>query len=869
MRTVSFNLRYDASKLAPRAQEFSPILAVWSSFKHTKDFAVYPLTHTDRGSLSEQVAVEIELPPAGARAADDAVWFEAYAMTPNKSGEHVRTRVGSGFVFTADLIQHERTDDDLVLDLAYFNYWDRSGERVVKGQLRLQGTEISEDYAAEKPSSSPFDYVPAQNAFLQAEMQEAIRLSIWPYTDMAEKSGEAISPLNKKNSRVHAPAWNSPTGFKPGFSYFITPGRRAPPVSERTEDTMLAPLRAVLARHNRTEKWFGVRVARQLARTDDTYDDDFTECCDIVGEALCAPSVSMPYIGDSINTAARIRTDHRGMVMFSDDTVHGVESFDWASLRGGGDCEDFARLIHQQRCSLQDGEWSNPLLVAAQGVLNCYIGLGVLSSVLGAAIGDEKHHNEPYVVGTARDDNVQIGAHMYYQLMPEHKFLASLKRVHVDLDLEALRGPRAPRAEWREKMPHLVLEGTGMLSTLQRPLISYVTDSDVSAKYAIIQREKDRAALLAHLAKHAIADFNGRVVSIMALAQTIRHQKLLTRTPNARVGGFYRDATHAYCDDFIRRGFSVGEFTWVSVGEPSLVPSSADPMYADDPMLGSAADKLSESGDEQYAPAASSLGSWEDLKFDSSAAEDTDSHSDCEGCPDCDNAPAAPAPAVPSIAESDNWRKPLLSAEELINGPIAGPSHHTGSRRFDTFDYAAASVDEPEEPAEIRYGLPLTTTLEDRPMRSHVGLMAGAPLDAVSAGVLATHYRHSKPIPLGGDTSNAEKMHQAQRASLAGNGVDMEALEKTERVQLERFTERFSRHVASKWQQHSKYALVNLFISSKFFRTPGIDMFIVSALETQRKSGVIKYARIQREQFVPGHTNIVVQLLCDASSIRQ
>jgi len=836
-RHVRLAVRYDASLLAPESHEMAPVLSVWSSFEQTKELRFYPVPGVAKNILSDVIQVDLPLPPAGAERRDDALWFEAYALSPSKSGEFVRNRVGSAFVYMSELASH--SGEPMAVDLAYFNYWDKDGSRRVKGRLRIERADVG-DYTLPDPqttASSAFDYVPAQNAFLQAEMEDAIRLSIWPYTDMAHAAGESIEPFSDKNRRVHAPAWNGPSGWKPGYTYFVTPGRRAPVVNAATEGHMMTLFNAILARHNMSQRAFVRTVSVQLGRADDTYDDAFTACCDIVGEALCAAAVSMPYIGDSINTASRVRTNAGGRLLFAEPTTHGVESFDWAQLRGGGDCEDFARLIHAYRCAVQDGEWTEPLLKAARGVLNCYIGVGILASVLGAQLSDAKSRSEPYVVGTPRDESVQIGAHMYYQLVPEHKFLAMVKRVNRDLDLARMRNPLAPTASWREKMPHLVLEGTGMLQTLQRPLVSYVTDPDPAAKEAVLRREADLARLETHLGREALGQFRGRTLSIMALVQRIRRQKQQRRTPNARVGFFYRDSTHAFTDDFLRRGYSVAEFTWVNVGQPDLVPADADGLYADDPMLAPPPpdDELVVAG-----AAEAELTEWEkagrEFQFDSD--EDTAAEA---------SAVAAPAPATP------HWRKPLLTATELL-GPA---SHKTGTSRFDRFDYADA------EQKDIRYGVPLTTALEDRPMRNHVGLLPGPPIDGVMAGVLATHYRHSKPVPLAGETELAFEAEEAQRQSLRANGVDVDELISAENAQIQKFLEDFRAQVSSKWQTKSSYVLFNMFVSTKHFRTPGVGDFIISALRPQARKDVIRYARVQRESFVPGHTSLLIQLLCD------
>ena len=849
--SVTLTLTYDASRLAPPPHEFAPVLAVWSSFEGTKTIQFHPIRHVNRANISEPIAVELPLPTQGSERRDDAIWFEAYALDSNKTGEYVRNRVGSGFVYVSELISDA---GPLTVDLAYFNYFEASGERRIKGRLGIAQYKVGATYRPAAPAKeTPFDYVPAQNAFIQAEMEDAIRLSIWPYTDAASAQGEGIAPLDKKNTRVHAPTWNGPSGWLPGYMYFVTPGQRAPPSIERTEAYMANLFAAVLARNNVKERWFCKTVSRQMARTDDVYDDAFTQCCNIVGEALCAPSVSMPYIGDAVNTAARTKLSAQGTLKASEPSIHGVESFDWAQLRGGGDCEDFARLIHAHYGAIKDGKWKSPVVQAASLLLQCYVGVGILASVLGAQLGDEKHSDEPIVLGAPRDTNVQIGAHMYHQLVPEHKFIAMVKRVTRDIDVAALRNKRAPQASWREKMPHLVLEGTGMLRPLQRPIASYATTTETRATW--VKAESNLAKVEGYFSKHVVGNFQGRSIPLLSLAQTPRRQREQHRVPNARINAFYRDSTHAYTDDFISRGFSVAEFSWVSLGQPQLVPATADANYADDPMLTARSASPLPAGDGADADTEAETGIpvptlWErtenEFSSDSTIGDDVSESSD--------ESEAQSFADRPLPAES-HWRKPRVGAEVLLGA--VEEQNKTGTKRFDRFDYSS------DEHREVRYGIPLTSSLEDRPMLSHVGLLAGPPIDGVAAGVLATHYRHSKPVPLAGDLASAKAMHDAQLESLRANGVDIDQKLSMEAEQFRVFSVNFKERVSEKWQDKTKLTLVNLFISTKYFRTEGVGEFLLSALVPERKRGLIKYGRIRKESFIPGHTNMVIQLLCD------
>lgn len=851
--TVRLTLRFDASLLAPKEHEFAPVLQAWDSFRGRRRMRFAPIDGLADGVVSRPFTLEFELPARGEERADDAIWFEVAALTANPSGAQVEARCGSGFVYMHELAAvaatAEPTHASTVVELAYFNYWDADEKRVKKGELHIDAVAIAPSYVVQPADKADiFQFTERNMALLQSEMQEAIRASIWPYTSAASAKGEQIDAGSPLNRRVHAPVYNGPDGWKPGYAYFINPGRRAPEWSQRNENFLLDVFGAVLARHNRSADWFVGVTSAQLARRDDKYDDRFTEACALVGEALAAPSVSLPYIGDEVDTASRVRTNAHGSVSWSESSVHGVESFDWAQLRRGGDCDDVGRLIYSTYTSFRDGAWRHPTLKAVQALLRCYTAAGVLSSVLGAQLSDERHRKQPFVVGTKRDSEVEIGAHIYTQLIPEHKFLALVKRVNRDLDVATLRGKGAPTAPWREAMPHLILEGTGRLHPLQRPRLSYVTSSDSAVRERFVARERALAALVRFIAQNAVAPYNGAMMSLQSVVQVQRHQRQTERIANARLGFFYRDPTHLMTDEFLQRGFPVADFTVVNVGAPQLVPADAAADYSDDPMLA-----------PTFAPslgavaAAEEATEWELMANSiSQAPDDSDSFADS-------SVALAPPPA------SVGWRTPALSAHALLTAKDA--SGGTGTDRFDRFDYASSAK------RTLTYGVPTTSLLEDRPMLNHVALLPGVPLDEIKARVLATHMRHGKPVQLAADMSAAHAMYEARRASLRFCGADVDGIDAAEARNLEHLRAQFRARVSRRWPAETSFSdglfaegdglvNVNLYFSRAYLRTRAIAEFIVEALAALGKSGVVQYGRVRTEQFVPGAGSVVLQLLC-------
>lgn len=807
---LRFDVRYDTSRLAPGRNEMFPLLFAWTSFNGTKTMKIIPFKMEEGSFYTEKATVEFELPPPGQERADDAVWMEAYAHDRSHSGTLVRTRVGANFVYVSHLLEN----DEVSMNLSVFNYVGRDGRPLVKGHVDLSDVSVDGSYTPQPPEEAdPFSYLPSNACFLRTEMETAIVQSVWPFTDHAAQVGESLEPLDTKNAPVHAPTWASPTGKKIGSAYFVTPGRSRAG-SKVSSKYMERSFLSILKRHNMGPETFISIVNAQMARTGDEYDDNYTMCCSMFAEFCCAASVSVPYIGDSVETASRLDVSKNGIshkkLM---ESHHGVESFDWAQLRSGGDCEDSARLIHSFKVSIEDGEWKKPLLLALQSIARSYISVGVLTSVLGSKLSDGVDRDEPFIVGTGRDDDVQIGAHMYVQLFPEHKFLAMLERCHPNLDIDSIKSPFSPTSEWREKMPHLVLEGTGRLSPLQRPAISYATDP--LSKNLIMAKVIARERCLAYIAKRATAPFNGGMRSILAIVQIELVQKSRRRVPNARVGTFYRDPVSCWTDDFLVRGFPVSDFTFMSMGDVDLVPANADIMFDDDPMLsGTGFDELAEQ-----------------LETSMSLEE--------------------------GVLEP-MWRTPMAEPAQLMS-PFS--ERRVVGKRMDK------RPDDFAIPSKIRYGLPLTTILEDRPMRDHAALIARPPIDSVTAAILATHFRHSKPVPVAGDMRMSSMAQNATEQAMRNAGMDVDGRKEHMMSEMATFHKSFGAVFDGTLEDRSDLTIINMFFPVDYFHTPGIGRFIMGSLKTGVDERVFTSGRLLHEEFIPGRKFMVIQLQCDATAI--
>lgn len=818
-KTMSFSLRFtlDTSGMAPAPHEQFPVVRLWTSYSDHHDVVAAGVRP---GEVVSETAVfgAVPAPRKETARADDAIWFGAMALEATENGtRQVRQRVASGFVYYSELVRAANAKTSVKLDLAAFNWYDQEGRRFKKAEMQIEPI----GQLTQHPDTQLEDvqYLPQRDKLIQGVMESAIRRSIDFYTKDGLARGAGLSAEDPKNKLVHAPAWNGPTGFRPGYMYFVHPKARV----SRTIDADLVShmryvLKAALWRAARTEEWFLRVVEAQLARKDDQYDDDFTLCCDVLGEAFCAAATSLPYIGDTVNSARRSTGGALSGVF-----VHPVESFDFACVRGGGDCEDLARLIHAYRCALADGEWDDPLCAAASQVTKLYAGFGVLTSVLGAQLSDA-HRGDPYVLGTRRDDDVKVGAHMYYQMIPLGKVAILIRRVQPDADLDALIGePLAEMAAWRDKMPHLVLEGTGMLQTLQRPLASYPVSMKTKAQWRDWAAKQDAAEHL--FVRKAVAPWNGCVIPLLnVLAQTVRRQRKLDRLPNARVGGFYRDVVHLYTDDFMKRGFNTAEFLVVNLGEPERVPVDAAPDYSDDTMLQT---------QEAVQPEESAI-----------AARLEHLHRTIN--PHVLEA-AAPAPS---------WRRlGGTSAESMLNS-AALVQGKPEQERMDRFPYGT------NERATATYGVPLTDMLQDRPMLSHVGLAAGPPLEGAAAAVVGLHYRHAEPVPLAGEQDFLKRVAEEQEESERVGGIDVSARREATQDGVDRVRKELQAMFPGEWPiaetlQSASLVPVTLFVNTRLLSNPAVVRFVMACLGGIK--GDVQSARSAIEEFIPGKQNLVLQ----------
>lgn len=849
--SLSLNLAY-VSELADRRHERAPTIRIWRNFGAPRHLPTQSVSWEEGSqTLAKPFKVDIQLDTDenGALPADAAVHFEVFAQQENHSGDVMRARVGHGAIWLAALFKNALANKDgedgsqgpLSVDLVLYNYADGDGKEVRKGQLLVRNITIKSDEATsiKFAQPTPFSFVPQNEQFLASTMRNQVARSIIPYTDKAAAAGFGIDPVAESLKRVHAPFYNTTLGVTYGAFYWLLPQRD----TSNNQEYFDRLLGYALARANRTGQWFRDIVWTQLdeeVREDKmAYMEAFTECVRIVGEALTIPSTALPYVGDSVDLNKRLATSSQGFLQHDEKKVQATESWDCAICRNGGDCEDLAHLIHRTYRGMRQGSWSDDSLsAAAQAILKLYTGCGSLGSVLSAALGndvaDPKAAQRPYIIGTQRDDNVKVGAHMWYELVPTRKFVTLLRRTTDDVP-DDLEPPGAPA--WAVHLPHMVLEGTGRLDPLQRPRISYLVKADKSEKLRMIAAETDRRAVLKHLITKT------RVTKLMQMVRTQRQQK---RLPNARINHFYRRSTGLVTIDFLEQGYSVLEFMWTRVGNRVPVPDDADELYGDDPLAVAQAEKSDDSDAwdavERALTRANQVGS--DEKKDDVSLDLVEYHV---------GAPRGGLSFAEALQEAESSH---ISRPEVALALQASAGSQVGRQ------------------GKLRYGVDLADKLEDRPLMPHVGIMPKTPIDAIEARAAAEFFKNLRPIALPGDDDIANEMMAAEDASLSAIDRDpspARAIAEQEAKKLQEWAtdtlggER--RWPTFEQAQEEKLSLITLMFARSEMRGDNVRLAIQKDFGTQAAAGVVRYGRVRFETPLPGRTDVVMQFYCSADKI--
>lgn len=867
---ISFDVQYDGSLLDRAEFEYAPALMCWSSMEGRRKHTVPLKWQNAAKTRSEWTRVELVLPAIEGRTfqraanrylvrCDDTIGVQAKVSTPNEDGEVTFQAAGDALLpFALELASDDAkplAEWEHALDLTFNMYFDKKGNRVKKGEVvlrqfaaTLKSTGRPVDVAVH-PDSTPdsFSYVAANEALFSSVVRDTMVRSITMFTQEAAEKCQGMLPASEEVKRVHAPFYHTPAGLAPGLAFLMTPGAVKldsavdPGRFARSQSWLRKLVGYSLEREAMREKDFIDTVDAQMRRTDNTYDDAFTRCAAVVGQALAIAPTSLPYIGDFVrtgnrdgvvdNVARRVArrsalklagASQGGFVEFNNKNLHSVERFSHEEQNDGGDCEDGGCFASRIGMLLAKNDWQDPLVRAAGALMRQYVVSLNLGSVRSASLGNDKNDKKMAngtIIDTPEDRALPYGAHMWCEAMPAAKFVALVQRSVVDLDPDMIWPQGASRAPWVAALPHLVVEATGRLTPLLLPATEYVVTGGEEAKRAMLERIE---------AERRVDHYIGANTVTLKQMKGVRQQEMLTPERDKRSTTFYRDTTHMFTTALIERGLSNIDFIWANVGKRV-----------------SAEQAWTHSKRFQLEPLSAHM-----------------------RAPD-----AAAGPAPPAIVASANAyrQNSLLPSQALLE--LNAVTSIIGNKSL--LEAAASAASGSSPPPSFVYGVPLEDKLQT-PLLPATALVPSTPLSAREMRVIATLLRHSPPIDAPGDWEQIEEMHRARVQSLLNEGIDEAAAERFENMLFQKVVDgvrlatgnpmerEWPTKISSRWTLHT-----SLF-SAKMFPKNDEGNKVANAIAADVKSlvdkGVVKYARVMLEEPMPHRRTVVLQMLCNASA---
>ena len=863
---IGFEVQYDGSLLDRQDFEYAPVMMVWSSMEGRRLHSADLKWENDAKTRSEWTHMEIELPAIEGRTFnskkntflirhDDTIGFQAKVSTPNEEGEVTFQAVGDALLPFALRISADDAEPlenwNEQLDLTFNMYFDKKGNRVKKGGVELRSFSATlkstgkpveiEIHPDSKPDS--FSYVAANEALFSSTVRDVMVRSISMFTQDAAEKQEGMLPASEEVKRVHAPFYHTPAGLLPGLAFLMTPGAVKLDDPQRLLRSQLWLRKVIgysLAREAMREQDFIETVTQQMKRTDNTYDDNFTRCASIVGQALAIAPTSLPYIGDFVRTGSRgggdathggtageiahkvsrrcklklVAASAGGFVDFSNKNLHSVERFSHQEQNDGGDCEDGGCFASRIGMLLAKNDWSDPLVQSAGALMRQYIVSLNLGSVRSASLGNDKNDKKMAngtIIDTPEDRALPYGAHMWCEAMPAAKFVALQQRAIADLDPNMIWPQGASRAPWVAALPHLVVEATGRLTPLLLPATQYVVTGGEEGKKIVLDRIK---------AERAVDKFiNNNTVTIKQM-KGVRQQEMLEPEPDKRSTTFYRDTTHMFTTALMERGMSNIDFIWANVGRRvSAQQAWAHPSkFQIEPM-----------SVQMRAPTAA-------------------------------DGPAPPAAPVEAAYRSGS----LVPIQSLVE--LNAVTSMIGNKSL-------LSAQSP--PPSFVYGVPLEDKLQT-PLLPATALVPSTPLSHREMRVIATLLRHSPPIAAPGDWADLEEMHRARVASLLNEGVDEAANERFENLLVQKVADgvrqatgnpaekEWPTKISSRWTLHTSLFSTKMF--PKGDDGNNVALAIAADVKTLVDKGVVKYARVMLEEPMPHRRTVVLQFLCNAAA---
>lgn len=567
------------------SQERNPLVVAWTTLPQEKEHA--PAFHRHLLPTEESAAVRVSFPYDASQSwhQDACVRFLLMTQIRSSEGQWTYAKTASTEVFLADLMRKDNNKYH-VLPMRVQSYYmpppEKSADSLVeaerhKGDLHVRMLRAP-THVVSWNASSHLDVTPSNAAALQAAMMLPVTRGMSPFDSNVSKV--VLKPTLPEIENVHAPFYVQETPVPLDGATFWS---RVPDVAkqhvahhgghEEANQYLHVLLTQSLARHNMTKQRF-LQTAKAFEgqRSSSSSSDAGKLTAVAVMATACTMRVNMMrYVADKAVLAKSksavvvesfdqvdLRTaymEDTGGVVSQDvgtatTTVHKISSrpvmADAANAAVGGamDCEDGARdaavhfsLLSDPGSGLPDAAITSSVVRAARTIGQHYRAVGFLTSVLSrnlsdATAGPGDNGNDGTAVppiGSFRDQQVQVGAHMFTLLIPKRVLVNSIYRAmdskgvsrrRFDMG-EPSQAPIASPMSRGKELPVALCEGTGLLHPLMLPKEAYATDVHVKTAKGVAAVLEQEAQLRLRTGKTS----DELVQAQMVAAQGARQQQ--------------------------------------------------------------------------------------------------------------------------------------------------------------------------------------------------------------------------------------------------------------------------------------------------------------------------------------------------------
>ena len=577
--------------LAPEHRETAPLLKAWTSYAPSEfqtTVSMRPSREESGTHVAPAFEATVSVPfPSGNVPLHSSIYLQLLVHSPNSRDVPCERPAGTARFHLQPLVESHLRGKNISLPVQTKDVVDDRGRPFTKTKFLVKKTTFVPELVDGDPGMSfdplrPYDVHFLNGTYMDRVLRVAVGADMFPFVggpDAWESRGPPLQASDPHTGNLQFPFWVTESVNLPGpFFWTIKKG----PVPD--ERIVLHHLRIALQRAEFSEELFNGTVEKQMKVTGDEYDPVFTECCSLAMDASMVWATAMPYIADKLYGR---KNDGTGWADLP------VENFGWGTR--SNDCDGLARQIYRMALAVRDGEFAHRTTLNLQRIHRLYVTFGMLGSVSAPKVEDSSANSslpigrdfgaEAFgaatesgsgtrfgnaVVDSDEDRKANRGGHAWVEALPLARFLKLVSRCEgragernpsaEDQEERYVPGSLRPEglAEWNEKMPHMIGEGTGRMHPLQLPPGEYANgDEELRESY-----EEGRAGYL-EAARGAFDALEG--VMGEAKASMRQYQTMVRDVPDTRLSRFYVKAKDAYTDRFMHKDSArTCWFTWMN-----------------------------------------------------------------------------------------------------------------------------------------------------------------------------------------------------------------------------------------------------------------------------------------------------------------